>query len=296
MKTIGFIGTGVMGASMASHLMTKGYSVHIYNRTKEKAQNLLQNGAIWHNTVEDLSKNCECIITMVGYPSDVEEVYFSDKGIIANSVKGTILIDMTTSSPRVAKKIYEEGQKKGLKVLDAPVSGGDIGAKNATLTIMVGGDLETYNEALEIFTVLGKTIRFQGPIGSGQFTKMTNQIAIAGSLLGTCEAMTMAKEAGLNPTMVLESISGGAASSWQLINLGQKMINNDFNPGFYIKHFVKDLGIALEACKDLHIRLPLIELALKFYTNMSKDEYYELGTQAIYKYYQDTIHSGFKQI
>lgn len=296
MKTIGFIGTGVMGASMASHLMTKGYSVHIYNRTKEKAKNLLENGAIWHDSVQELSKKCDCIITMVGYPSDVEEVYFSDKGILANAKPGTIVIDMTTSSPKVAKKIFVEAQKIGLKALDAPVSGGDIGAKNATLTIMVGGDLETYNEALEIFTVLGKTIRYQGPVGSGQYTKMTNQIAIAGSLLGTCEAMTMAKEAGLNPTMVLESISGGAASSWQLINLGQKMIQNDFNPGFYIKHFVKDLGIALEACKELQIRLPLIELALKFYTNMGKDEYYELGTQALYKYYQENIYSGFKQI
>ena len=291
-RTVGFIGTGVMGRSMADHLMKAGYTLHVYNRTKEKAKSLMDSGAVWHDSPSSLSAACDAIITMVGYPKDVEETYFSPAGILANAKKGSLVIDMTTSSPALAVKIASAAAVRGLLCLDAPVSGGDLGARNATLTIMCGGSQEAFAEAVPLFEKMGKTIKLQGPAGSGQNTKMANQIVIAGNLCGTCEAMTYSKKAGLNPSIVLESISSGSAGSWQLTNLAPKMIAGDFAPGFYVKHFVKDLGIALESAREMGLELPILGLANKLFTELSSSGRSELGTHALFLLYQERAKAG----
>jgi 3-hydroxyisobutyrate dehydrogenase len=283
--TIGFIGTGVMGKSMVRHLLKGGYTVHVYNRTKEKAEELLQEGALWENTPKDIAEKADVVMTMVGYPSDVEEVYFGEEGMLAHAKEGTIFIDFTTSTPTLAKRIYKETKERNMHALDAPVSGGDVGAKEARLAIMVGGDEDIFKECLPLFHLLGTNIILQGPAGSGQHTKMCNQIAIASNMIGVCEAIAYAKKAGLNPERVLESISTGAAGSWSLSNLAPRMINDNFEPGFYIKHFIKDMKIALEEAELMNLQVPGLSLAKDMYEELAAQGEENSGTQALYKRY-----------
>jgi len=286
-KVVGFIGTGVMGRSMAQHILDKGYKLLVYNRTKASTDDLVKNGAIWQDTVAKLSEQADIVISMVGYPKDVEEIYFGDNGIINNVKKGTTIIDMTTSQPALAKRIYNEAGDKGIYSLDAPVSGGDVGAKNGTLSIMVGGDNKVFEKVKLILESLGSNIVFQGSAGAGQHTKMCNQIAIASNMIGVCEAMVYAKNAGLDMETVLKSISGGAAGSWSLSNLAPRMIEGDFEPGFYIKHFVKDMNIALSEAKKMGIKMPGLELAKGLYDDLVEEHKENFGTQALYQLYED---------
>ncbi|MGM9986710.1 MAG: NAD(P)-dependent oxidoreductase [Bacillaceae bacterium] len=283
---IGFIGIGVMGRSMASNLMKAGYDVTVYTRTPSKAASLVEEGAKWVDSVKEIASNCNVIMTMVGYPKDVEEVYLNENGLLENSKKGTYFIDFTTSTPSLAKKIEEEANERGMHALDAPVSGGDIGAKEGKLAIMVGGSKEVYDTCLPILNVLGTNIIYQGEAGAGQHTKMCNQITIASNMMGVCEAMAYAKKAGLNPERVLESISTGAAGSWSLSNLAPRMLQKNYDPGFYIKHFVKDMNIAIEECEKMGLIVPGLMQAKKLYDAMVQNGDEDLGTQALIKLYE----------
>ncbi|WP_338433292.1 NAD(P)-dependent oxidoreductase [Clostridium tyrobutyricum] len=280
---IGFIGTGVMGNSMASNLLAGGYNLLVYNRTRSKADNLVKNGARWKNSVEELARESDIVISIVGYPKDVEETYLGENGVVNNAKSESIIIDMTTSKPSLAKKIYEEAKKKGLYSLDAPVSGGDVGAKNGTLSIMVGGDRNVFEEVKPIFELMGKNIVLQGPAGSGQHTKMCNQIAIAANMMGVCEAMAYAKKSGLDPETVLKSIEVGGASSWSLSNLAPRMIKGDFKPGFYVKHFVKDMNIALDEAENMNLETPALKLSKSLYDELLSENKGDCGTQVLYK-------------
>ena len=282
---IGFIGLGVMGSSMARNLMKHGYHVLGYTRTKSKAEALIKDGLDYQENRVSLAKKSDVIITMVGYPSDVEETYFGESGLINHVKEGTYLIDMTTSSPMLAQKIYDEGQKKGLHVLDAPVSGGDSGAKAGTLAIMVGGDEADFESMKDVLSCMGNSVIYEGTIGSGQHTKMANQIAIAGALSGVAEAIRYAQEAGLDVEKMLDTISGGAASSWQLVNLGPKMIHKDYAPGFYMKHFIKDMKIADEEAKERGLTLDILETVLSHSSSLKEHE--DDGTQSIIEYYKE---------
>ncbi|MGI6092825.1 MAG: NAD(P)-dependent oxidoreductase [Veillonellaceae bacterium] len=282
---IGFVGTGVMGKSMAGHLLKAGYKVMVYNRTKAKAQDLLEQGASWADQVAELAAGCNVVITMVGYPKDVEEVYLADSGLIANAKPGTCFIDMTTSSPKLAEKIYLAAKDNKMYSLDAPVSGGDVGAKEARLAIMVGGDSEVFEAVLPIFKLMGQNIILQGPAGAGQHTKMCNQIAIAAGMMGVCEAIAYAKKSGLNPDIVLKSIETGAAGSWSLSNLAPRMLAGNFAPGFYVKHFIKDMKIAIESAQEMNLKTPALDLALKLYQELAAQGEENSGTQALFKYY-----------
>lgn len=285
LNKIGFIGTGVMGSSMALNLMKGGYTLAVYNRTKSKAQPLIEKGALWMDTVAELAKWADIIITIVGYPKDVEEVYFGDNGIINNARKGSFLIDMTTSKPSLARKIYNEAKVKGLYALDAPVSGGDVGARDGTLTIMVGGDKEAFDRMVPVFSLLGSTVTLMGGAGFGQHTKMCNQISIAATIMGVCEAISYAKKAGLDPEKVIECISPGAAGSRQLTLYGTRMLKGDFAPGFYIKHFIKDMSIAIEESEAMGLKTPALKLAKSLYDKLAADGCADLGTQALIKLY-----------
>lgn len=283
---VGFIGLGVMGRSMAERLMSVYPDMHVYSRRKISAEPLLARGAVWHNTPAELAAVCPVIFTMVGYPSDVEEVYLGKHGIMHNAAAGTLCIDMTTSSPQLAAQIYTFAKTKHIDTLDAPVSGGDSGAKNGTLSIMCGGDKAAFDAAEPYFRCIGKTWTLQGGAGSGQHTKAANQIAVAANLIGAVEAIRYAESVKLNPHQVLAAISGGAAGSWQLSNNAPKMLANDFQPGFFVKHFLKDLTIALESAKSIGVSLPLLKLAQDFFDCMNKEDYANLGTQALYDYYR----------
>ncbi|QQE77974.1 NAD(P)-dependent oxidoreductase [Alicyclobacillus sp. SO9] len=283
--TVGFIGTGVMGREMVLRLLKIGYSVKVYNRTKSSAQSLLEAGAEWKDTVEALAANTDVIITMVGYPRDVEEVYFSRGGILHFAKAGAYLIDMTTSSPDLAVKIGKEGASKGFRVMDAPVSGGDIGAREGRLSIMVGGEEADFAAVKPILDVLGQNIILQGPHGAGQHTKMCNQIAIASNMIGVSESISYAKRAGLDPDRVLKSITMGAAGSWSLSNLAPRMIEDDMEPGFYIKHFIKDMTIALEEANRMGLSVPGLRLSKEIYTSLADEGYNDKGTQALVKFY-----------
>lgn len=282
-KVVGFVGTGVMGRSMASNLMKAGITVCVYNRTREKAEDLIADGAIWKDTPGEVAKASDIVITMVGYPKDVEEVYFNANGLLANAQDGAYLIDMTTSSPALAKKIYQTAKDQGIFAMDAPVSGGDIGAREGTLSIMVGADKDAFEEMRPLFELLGKNIQHQGGAGAGQYTKMANQIAIAGNMMGVSEAIAYAKQVGLDPTHVLDSIATGAAGSWSLTNLAPRMIRGDFAPGFYIKHFIKDMGIAIESAEEAGLNLPGLTLAKQLYNQLAREGLEDEGTQALFK-------------
>ncbi|WP_019153000.1 NAD(P)-dependent oxidoreductase [Robertmurraya massiliosenegalensis] len=283
---IGFIGIGVMGKSMATNLLKAGYPVIVYTRTKEKAKSLLEEGAEWADTSKEVAQKANVIITIVGYPTDVREVYLGENGVIPNGNKDTYLVDMTTSTPSLAAEIYEEAKKKGMHALDAPVSGGDIGARDGKLSIMVGGDEEDFEKVLPIFNILGTNIVYQGKAGSGQHTKMCNQIVIASGMIGVSEAMAYAVKSGLDPETVLKSISSGAAGSWSLSNLAPKMIEGNFEPGFYIKHIIKDMSIALEEAENMGMEAPGLALALSMYKELAERGEENSGTQALYKYWQ----------
>ena len=284
--TIAFIGTGVMGASMAGHLLRAGATVRVYNRTKTKADPLLSAGALWAESPAEAVKGASVVFTMLGYPSDVEQVYLGDGGVLAASAPGTIFVDFTTSDPGLAARISAAASASGRAAIDAPVSGGDTGARNATLSIMVGGDEATFSAVKPFFDVVGKTAVLQGGPGAGQHTKMANQISVAASLIGAVESMTYARNAGLDPRRVLDSIGGGAAQSWQLVGMAPRMLDGDFKPGFYSKHFLKDLRIALDSAKAMGLELPLLALAESLFERMQEKGFGDLGTQALYRLYQ----------
>jgi 3-hydroxyisobutyrate dehydrogenase len=286
---IGFIGTGVMGKSMVGHLLKAGYPVLVYNRTKSRADELIRQGAVWKDSVAELASQANVIVTMVGFPQDVEEVYLGPNGIVPHAQPGTYVIDMTTSSPLLAKRIYNEARRKGIYALDAPVSGGDIGAREARLAIMVGGDPEVFEAVKPIFEILGNNIVLQGGPGAGQHTKMCNQIAIASNMIGVCEAIAYAKKAGLDPERVLQSIQTGAAGSWSLSNLAPRMLRGDFSPGFYVKHFIKDMKIALEAAEEMDVKLPGLQLAKELYEILAEKGEENSGTQALFKLFDGQL-------
>lgn len=280
---IGFIGVGVMGGPMVLNLMKKGFDVSIYTRTKEKAQYVIDAGAHWCDTVADAAKGRDAVITIVGYPKDVEEVYFGEHGIIANADKGTVLIDMTTTSPKLSQKIYAEAASNGLIALDAPVSGGDVGAQKGTLAIMVGGDKDVFEKMVPVFEAMGTNIRYQGVAGNGQHTKMANQIAIAGCIASVCEAITYAKNCGLDPQDMFNAISTGAAGSWQMTNNGQKIIDGDFSPGFFVKHFIKDMNIAIDESDARALDLEVLRIVRDKYVDLAGIGCEDDGTQALFK-------------
>ena len=283
---IGFIGVGVMGNGMVKNLLKRGYEVNAYTRTRAKALEALDAGAVWCDTTADCVRDVDAVISMVGFPPDVEEVYFGEKGILANARPGTLVIDMTTTSPRLAQRIYTEAADKGLPALDAPVSGGDTGARAGTLAIMVGGDREAFERAVPIFEAMGSSIRYMGPAGSGQHTKMANQIAIAGTLAGVCEAIAYARAVGLDVDEVLSTISGGAAGSWQLSNNGPKSAHGDFAPGFFIKHFIKDMTLADGEARARDLPMPVLEKVLAMFRALEAQGYGDEGTQALIRAYR----------
>ncbi len=283
---IGFIGLGVMGHSMAEHILKAGYELHVYTRTKQSGKIIISKGAVWENSVAELSSKCDIIITIVGFPIDVEEIYFSTNGILNTAKQKSIVIDMTTSSPELAIKIYDQAKQKGIESLDAPVSGGALGAQNAALSIMVGGNQDIFEHVLPVFKILGKNIELQGKPGAGQHTKISNQIAIAAGMIGMCESIAYAEKAGLDPETVLKSIGQGAAGSWSLNNLGPKIIAENFKPGFYIKHFIKDMNIAVNASDDLGLETPGLDLALSLYKKMADKGLENDGTQGLYKLFK----------
>lgn len=282
---IAFIGTGVMGTSIVKHLLDSNYEVVVYTRTKGKADSLIEAGAVWADTVVAAVEHADLVFTMVGYPADVEEVYFGVGGILSTGRAGQILIDMTTSSPALAKRIAEAGAKLQMETIDAPVSGGDVGAKNGTLSIMCGGDEKTFDKISPVLSVFGKNIVYQGIAGAGQHAKMCNQLAIASNMIGVCEALAYAEKAGLNPETVLQSISTGAAGSWSLSNLAPRMLNGDFEPGFYVKHFLKDMNIALAEAEAMKLSLPGLQLARDMYEKLVENGFSDKGTQVLYKSY-----------
>jgi 3-hydroxyisobutyrate dehydrogenase len=283
-KTIGFVGTGVMGKGMIRNLMKAGFTLQVYNRTKSKAEDLLAEGAVWKSSPAEAAEGADVVITIVGYPKDVASVYF-DNGIIDHAKSGAYLIDMTTSSPQLAEKIYEAAAEKGLHALDAPVSGGDVGALNGTLSIMIGGNQEDAEALAPVFQAMGKKIVYQGKAGAGQHTKLANQIAIASNMIGVAEALGYAKHAGLDTDKVMESIETGAAGSWSLTNLGRRMLKGDFEPGFYVKHLIKDERIALESAEAMGLETPGLYLSKKIYDELAEQGEENSGTQAIYKKY-----------
>ena len=287
MVRIGFIGLGVMGRSMARHLRNAGHDLTVYNRTRARADEIIELGARWADSPADVARDADVVITMVGYPRDVEEVYFGANGVIENAKRNALLIDMTTSTPSLAVRIAEAASARGIDALDAPVSGGDIGAREARLTIMVGGSRDAFDRALPVFQVMGKNINLMGGPGAGQHTKMCNQIAIASGMLGVCEALAYAKGAGIDQTEMINTISTGAAASWSLSNYGPRIIKGDFAPGFYVKHFIKDMEIALQSADEMGLDARGLRLALEMYKKLAASGGGDYGTQALYRLYAD---------
>lgn len=286
-KNIAFIGTGVMGASLVKHLLKAGHTLTVYNRTKSKTEELVNLGAKWAATPAEASKGQDIIFTMVGYPKDVEEVFTGEYGIFQTARPGAIAVDMTTSEPSLAKKLFETGRDKGIHMMDAPVSGGDIGAQNGTLSIMVGGEKEIFDQLLPVLEVFGANIVYHGPAGAGQHAKMCNQIVIASGMIGVCESMAYGLKAGLSMEDVLKSITSGAAGSWSLSNLAPRMLKGDLEPGFYIKHLIKDIKIAIDEAERMNLQLPGLTLAKELYVELEKRGYGEKGTQALIRYYTE---------
>lgn len=286
MKKIGFVGTGVMGRSMVLNLIKHGYELSVYNRTKSKADACIAAGAKWCDTVAECAKDKDVVITIVGFPKDVEEVYFGENGILNEAKKGAYVIDMTTTSPMLSEKIYKAAAEKGIYALDAPVSGGDTGAKNGTLAIMVGGDKAAFDECMPVFEAMGTNIRYEGKAGNGQHVKMANQIAIAGAVSGVAEAVRYAMAMGVDVDTMLDTISNGAAGSWQMSNNGPKMAKEDYAPGFYIKHFIKDMKIAIECADAKGVTLDVLKKVCDEYVQLENDGKGDLGTQAIIEYYK----------
>ncbi len=286
-ECIAFIGIGVMGKSMAGHLLDAGYRLTVFNRTQSKADDLVARGATWAESPAAAAENADVVITIVGFPADVEETYFGDSGVFKTIETGALVIDMTTSSPLLAERIAEAASEKGIGALDAPVSGGDLGAREARLSIMIGGEQSDFDRAQPLFDIMGKNIQLQGPAGSGQYTKMCNQVAIASGMVAIGEALAYAKAAGLDPKQVLASIETGAAGSWSLSNLAPRALDGDFAPGFFVKHFIKDMGIALESASEMGLKLPGLELAKSLYDKLSAQGGADEGTQALFRFYME---------
>ena len=285
--SLAFIGTGVMGRSMAGHLLKAGHPLHVHNRTHAKAQPLLEAGAHWHDTPGAAAAQADFVITIVGFPADVEATYFGADGVLARARPGTGLIDMTTSSPKLAQRIAAAATARDLAALDAPVSGGDVGAREARLVIMVGGAEEAFARAKPLFELMGKNIVRQGGPGAGQHCKLANQISIASIMMSWCEALTYAQRAGLDPGRVIESIGGGAAASWSLNNLAPRALRGDFAPGFYVKHFQKDIRLALESAAGLKLNLPGLAQAQRLYEEVERRGWADSGTQVLLKLYAE---------
>jgi len=278
---IGWIGTGVMGRWMCQHIMSKGYKATVYNRSKDKARPLIDAGAAWADTPAQLAEQADVVFAIVGFPADVREVFLGAKGALAGSKAGSILVDMTTSEPSLAREIHEKAKAKGVASVDAPVSGGDVGAKNAALSIMVGGDGDAVEAVKPLLECMGKTIIHQGGPGAGQHTKMVNQILIASNMVGVCEALLYTFKAGLDPKVVLQSVGVGAAGSWSLNNLGPRIIDRNFEPGFFVEHFIKDMGIALDESKKMGLVMPGLALANQLYLAVQAQGYGKKGTHAL---------------
>jgi 3-hydroxyisobutyrate dehydrogenase len=278
---IGWIGTGVMGQSMCRHLITKGFAATVFNRTKAKAQPLLDAGAAWADSPKALAERSDVVFAIVGFPKDVRAVFLGADGALAGSRPGTILVDMTTSEPSLALEIYNAAKANGVYSLDAPVSGGDVGAKNAALSIMVGGDAPVLDAVRPLLECMGKTIVHQGPAGAGQHTKMVNQVLIATNMIGVCEALLYGYKAGLDLKTVMQSVGGGAAASWSLNNLGPRIIDRNFEPGFFVEHFIKDMGIALDEARRMNLALPGLALANQLYLAVQAQGWGRKGTHAL---------------
>lgn len=278
---VGWIGTGVMGISMCGHLISKGYEATVYSRTKSKAQSLLDAGASWAESPKAVAEQSDLIFSIVGFPSDVREVILGDDGALAGCSEGNVLIDMTTSEPSLAEEIAEAGKTKGVHSVDAPVSGGDVGAREARLSIMVGGDKAVVDALMPCFEIMGKTIVHQGGPGAGQHTKMVNQTLIATNMIGVCEALLYGHRAGLDLPTVMQSVGPGAAGSWSLANLGPRIIDNNFDPGFFVEHFIKDMGIALAEAKRMNLSLPGLALAHQLYIALAAQGHARDGTHAL---------------
>ena len=284
---IAWIGTGVMGESMASHLLDAGHELYVYNRTVSKTENLVNRGAKLLTEIKDAPLNADVVFTMVGYPKDVEGVYLGHDGLITTAKEGQVFVDMTTSSPTIAKKISEEFAKVGASALDLPVTGGDIGAKNGTLSIMAGGDKKVYEEkVLPLVQHLGKNITYFGEAGKGQYAKLANQIAIATTMISVAESFKFAKEVGLNLEDFFKTVSTGSGGSFSMTSYGPRILKNDFKPGFFVHHFIKDMRLALEECEKMNITLPGLEVAYKLYNELEEEVRNTNGTQAISKWYK----------
>jgi 3-hydroxyisobutyrate dehydrogenase len=282
---VGFVGLGIMGGSMAGHVLDAGYALRVFNRSRGRADQLVAKGARWHDSAGEVAVASDVVITMVGYPRDVEAIYLGSGGIVERARPGTILVDMTTSSPELAKRIAQEAHQKGLSALDAPVSGGDVGAREARLSIMVGGEEKAFEAVLPILKLMGANVVRQGGPGAGQHTKLCNQIVVASTMLGVCEGLIYAKRSGLDPETVLKSIGGGAASSFLLNNMGGRILKGDFAPGFFIEHFIKDMNIAAAEAEALHVDLPSLRLAKGMYEELAAQGHGRDGTQALFKHY-----------
>jgi len=280
-QVIGWIGAGVMGRWMCQHLLDRGYPTVVYSRTRAKTEPLLAAGASWAASPKEVARQADIVFTMVGFPQDVKEVYLEDQGVLAGAREGLIAVDMTTTEPRLAKAIYAAAAPKGVQTVDAPVSGGDVGARNAELSIMVGGEPETVRKIMPLLEIMGKQIVHQGAAGAGQHTKMCNQIVIAGTMIGVCESLLYGYRAGLDLDQVLASISGGAASCWSLTNLAPRILKRNFDPGFFVAHFIKDMGIALEEARRMNLCLPGLALVHQLYLAVAANGGGQSGTQAL---------------
>lgn len=278
---VGWVGTGVMGRWMCQHLMTKGYSATVYNRSRDKTKPLLDAGAVWAETPRAVAERSDVVFAIVGFPPDVREVFLGAEGALAGCRPGCVLVDMTTSEPSLAGEIHRAAQAKRVGSVDAPVSGGDVGAKNAALSIMVGGDAEVVEAVRPLLECMGKTIVHQGGAGAGQHTKMVNQILIASNMIGVCEALLYGYKAGLDLKTVLQSVGGGAAASWSLNNLGPRIIDRNFEPGFFVEHFIKDMGIALDEAKRMNLSLPGLASANQLYLAVKAQGWGRKGTHAL---------------
>lgn len=278
---VGWIGTGVMGRWMCSHILPLANEMYVYNRTKSKTEPLVKEGAIALDSPKEVAEKAQIIFTIVGHPSDVEEVYFGENGLLKGAREGTIFVDMTTTKPSLAKKIFDAAKKIGCSSIDAPVSGGDVGAREARLSIMAGGEEDAYATIEPFFAKMGKNYQLQGVAGAGQHTKMANQIAIAGTMIGVSEALVYAKKAGLDGQTMVNTIAKGAAACWTLDNLAPRVLKGDFEPGFMIDHFVKDMGIALEEARDMGIALPGLALVEQLYIALAGAGEGRKGTQAL---------------
>lgn len=280
---LGFIGTGVMGSSMVQHMLDADYNVNVYNRTKEKAMPLVDEGATWKDSPAEIAKVSDVIFTIVGYPSDVENVYHGDDGVFEGLSEGKIIVDMTTSTPELAIEIAEKAEKIGVASLDAPVSGGDLGAKEGTLTVMVGGYEDAFEKVRPVFETFSGDLRLFGEAGSGQHTKVVNQIMVAGTMAGLTEMLAYAEKASLNLEEVIKTVNGGAAQNWSLENYGPRILKDDYSPGFFVKHFVKDLKIALSEAEKMGLDLPSTQKAYDLYKQLEDKGFEDDGTQALIK-------------